>query len=174
MTELRATPVAAVQPPLDKPLYGAGPVRAVKRFYQNYATFSGRASRSEYWWVALFFFLASGVLLGLGIALGAATSTTSYGGETQPGPGLLPFGILLLVLMLASILPGIAVTVRRLHDANYSGLLYLLTFIPYLGGLAILVLNALPSNPQGARFDAGAPAQGSPAQGSPAQRGTAV
>jgi hypothetical protein len=39
-------------PPLAWPRYGIGFVDAIKRAYKKYATFSGRASRSEYWWFA--------------------------------------------------------------------------------------------------------------------------
>ena len=42
------------QDPLDLPRYGAGFGEAVKRYFKKYATFSGRASRSEYWWIAVF------------------------------------------------------------------------------------------------------------------------
>ena len=47
-------------PPLELPYYGAPPVEAVKRVFQKYAVFSGRASRSEYWWWALASAVASG------------------------------------------------------------------------------------------------------------------
>jgi hypothetical protein len=64
--------------------------------------------------------------------------------------------------VLAQIVPGIALAVRRLHDANLSGLLYLLVLVPSVGGLIVLVLHLLPSNPAGRRYDAGAPAWGAP------------
>ena len=50
-------------------------------------------------------------------------------------------------------MPSIAISVRRLHDGNFSGFLYLLHLIPYLGSLIVLILTILPSNPFGARFD---------------------
>ena len=49
--------------------------------------------------------------------------------------------------------PTIAVTVRRLHDAGYSGWLYLLTLIPWLGGVILLVFALLPPSPAGAKYD---------------------
>jgi len=156
MTEYSLPPKSPQSPqhPLDQPYLGAGPITAVKRFYQNYARFSGRASRSEYWWFMLVYFVAIGVILGLGFGLGTATGTTDYYGEVQPGPAFLPFALLFLLLALANIVPSIALTVRRLHDANFSGLLYLINFVPYLGGIVLTVLNIFPSNPLGARFDA--------------------
>jgi uncharacterized membrane protein YhaH (DUF805 family) len=45
------------------------------------------------------------------------------------------------------------VTVRRLHDAGYSGLLALLFLLPYLGGLIIMIFALLPSSPAGAKYD---------------------
>jgi uncharacterized membrane protein YhaH (DUF805 family) len=154
MTGYSTAPPSAV-PALDQPHYGIGPIAAVARFYRKYATFSGRASRSEYWWIALVFFV---VYLVLGLATfgaGLATGRERFDGTTEPGIGALPFALLLVVISLASIVPNIALAVRRLHDCNFSGLLYLITFVPYLGGLALVVLAALPSNPLGARYDAG-------------------
>lgn len=58
------------------------------------------------------------------------------------------------VFWLGNILPGIAVSVRRFHDGGYSGWLYLLNLIPSLGGVIVFVFMLLPSNREGARFDA--------------------
>jgi len=149
----RDNPVPGLVHPLDLPVPGAGPIRAVSRFYLNYATFSGRASRSEYWWAIAALAVGTGVLTGAGVALGVATGETTLRGEFIPGGGMIPFLVLSGLLTLASIVPGIAVGVRRLHDANFTGLLYLITLVPYVGSFALLVLLALPSKPEGARFD---------------------
>ena len=139
---------------LSQPLYGASLVQAVKRFFAKYATFSGRASRSEYWWVAVAFLIVSVVFGGI-LALVLATT-----GEVQPGGGVKGTGpeiavlVIFGLLYLAVIIPSISVTVRRLHDANFSGWLYLLHLIPYLGSLIVLILTILPSRPEGVRFDA--------------------
>ena len=140
---------------LDLPLYGAGPIVAIKRFYQNYATFSGRASRSEYWWANVILFLAVSIIFGVGIALGYTLGggvTDEYGLQ-QPGPAFLPFFIIGGLLNLASIVPAIAISVRRLHDGGFSGLWYLVNFVPYIGSLVLLVFFILPPKPAGARFD---------------------
>jgi uncharacterized membrane protein YhaH (DUF805 family) len=154
------TSLASASAPLDQPLYGATPVQAVSRFFRKYATFSGRASRSEFWWVSLFLFVVFLLIWIPGIIVGVATGTPgtdSYGrATTVPGPAFAIFAILGVLVYLAVVVPGIAVTVRRLHDANFSGLLYLLSFIPSIGGIILFVLTVLPSNPQGARFDLGA------------------
>jgi len=61
--------------------------------------------------------------------------------------------ILLIAWGLATFIPSLALTVRRLHDGNFSGWLVLLALVPFLGALALLVMTILPSNPAGQRFD---------------------
>ena len=136
--------------PLSQPLYGASFGQAIARFFKKYATFSGRASRSEYWWWALFTFTGYLVLGLLAFALGTATSRD--GGRT-PGLLALPLIILFAVFLFGILIPTLAVTVRRLHDAGYSGLLALLFLLPYLGGLIIMIFALLPSSPAGAKYD---------------------
>jgi uncharacterized membrane protein YhaH (DUF805 family) len=137
-------------PSLDLPYYGIGFVDAVKRGFKKYATFTGRASRSEYWWWALFTFLGYLVLGLLAFAVGTATSRD--GGRT-PGALAIPLIILFAVFLLGILIPTLALTVRRLHDAGYSGLLALLFLLPYLGGLIIMIFALLPSSPAGAKYD---------------------
>ncbi|KHL05258.1 DUF805 domain-containing protein [Sinomonas humi] len=139
---------AASEPPLWAPFYGAGPKQAVQRFFAKYATFHGRASRSEYWWWVLANFIVWMVGAILAAALGGAGSNSS-----SMSPGGLVVSILLFIWFAATIVPNIAVTVRRLHDANLSGWLVLLNLIPYLGGLVVLILTILPPKPEGQRFD---------------------
>ena len=139
--------------PLDLPYPGAGPILAVNRFYQNYAKFSGRASRSEFWWVQLVFIAVYIVLGGLAFVLGSLTGSRDATGEIEPGPAFVPFAILLFILAIGSIVPNIAVTVRRLHDAGMPGLLYLIVLFPYLGSFVLLILNVLPPKPEGAMYD---------------------
>ncbi|MBI4901848.1 MAG: DUF805 domain-containing protein, partial [Actinobacteria bacterium] len=57
------------------------------------------------------------------------------------------------LVFLAVIVPATSLGVRRLHDANQSGWMYLLALIPTVGPLALLVFMAQASNPAGARFD---------------------
>ena len=142
----------AGEPPLWAPYYGAPIGAAVKRFFKNYAAFSGRASRSEYWWVALVLGVVGFILQILTGLLGAAGSTTTSTGNV-PGPGGIVGLILIFVFYLAVLIPSIALLVRRLHDGNFSGWLALLGLIPFVGGLALLVFSLLPSNPAGQRFD---------------------
>lgn len=142
----------AGEPPLWAPYYGAPIGAAVKRFFKKYAAFSGRASRSEYWWVALVLGVVGFILQILTGLLGAAGSTTTSTGNV-PGPGGIVGLILIFVFYLAVLIPSISLLVRRLHDGNFSGWLALLGLIPFVGGLALLVFSLLPSNPAGQRFD---------------------
>jgi uncharacterized membrane protein YhaH (DUF805 family) len=144
----------------DLPLYGAPPLTAYARFWRRYVVFSGRASLSEYWWVALLNVIVAavvGVLGGILVAVGATLSDQGVPAAAIPNALGAVLLFALVVFFLAQILPGIALSVRRLHDANLSGLLYLLTFIPSVGGLIVLVLHVLPANPEGRRYDRGAP-----------------
>ncbi|WP_284974135.1 DUF805 domain-containing protein [Arthrobacter sp. efr-133-TYG-104] len=143
----------AGEPPLWAPYYGAPIGAAVKRFFKKYTAFTGRASRSEYWWWTLVSFIVSTVLNILASVIGAAGATVSDSGATVPGAGAIPFYILLAIWGLATIIPSLALLVRRLHDGNFSGWLALLVLVPFLGALAVLVLSLLPSNPAGQRFD---------------------
>ena len=139
------------EPPLWAPYYGAPLPVAVRRFFKKYATFSGRASRSEYWWWTL---VAVGVsiILNIIVQAGASTSTSSLSSAAS-SPGGTIGTVLLAVWGLATIVPSIALSVRRLHDGNFSGWLFLLVLVPFLGAIALLVFMILPSNPAGQRFD---------------------
>ncbi len=146
---LRHGPTVAAAP-LDLPHYGIGFVDAVKRGFKKYATFTGRASRGEYWWWFLFTFTGYLVLGLLAFAVGTASSRD--GGRT-PGLLALPLIILFAVFLFGILIPTLAVTVRRLHDAGYSGWLALLLLIPYLGSLIMMIFALLPSSPAGVKYD---------------------
>jgi len=143
-------PSNAVPPPLQMPHYGISFGGAIARGFKKYATFAGRASRSEYWWWYLFTFL---VYLVLGLLAYVVGITTSRDGGRTPGLLALPLIILFAVFALGIIVPSLALTVRRLHDAGYSGLFALLILIPYVGSLIIMIFALLPSSPAGAKYD---------------------
>lgn len=160
---------AASPEDLSRPLYGATLGQAVKRFFGNYANFSGRASRSEFWWVQLFVFLLELIPALLGVvgaammAAAAASHTnldadgnlvTSPGIETAVGGGaammLIGFG-LLAIIGLALLIPSLAIAWRRLHDANLAGPFWFLS-VTSIGSIIVLVFTILPPKPEGRRF----------------------
>jgi len=94
---------------------------------QNYATFSGRARRSEYWYFLLFNIIFAFVAMILDNVLGIAMDGVGYG----PIYGL---------YVLALLIPQLAVVVRRLHDVGKSGWMFLIAFIPLIGAIWLLVL----------------------------------
>ncbi|MGP9529593.1 MULTISPECIES: DUF805 domain-containing protein [unclassified Glutamicibacter] len=135
---------------LSLPLYGASFGEAVKRFFKKYATFSGRASLSEYWWVALFNFIVGFVAV---IAMFMSGALAIEPGAVEVPTEAVVVEWIVNIYGLATLIPNISIAVRRLHDANFSGWLYLLALVPILGTLALLILTLMPANPVGTRFD---------------------
>lgn len=131
-------------PPLERPLYGASFGQAFARFWKGGVRFSGRASPSEYWlaWVA-----TTGIFIALYLGGNALSFTSAYGWGTV-------FTVAAFLYGLAIVIPSIALSVRRLHDANMSGAMYLLSLIPFVGGLILFILILQSPHPFGARFDA--------------------
>jgi uncharacterized membrane protein YhaH (DUF805 family) len=99
----------------------------------KYAVFSGRSRRAEYWYFALFNLIISFVLSRLDRVLGLGS------GETA--------GLLSGLFVLALIIPGLAVAVRRLHDIGRSGWWIFLAIIPIIGGIILIIFMALDSQP---------------------------
>lgn len=89
--------------------------QSVETCFSKYATFSGRASRSEYWWFCLalyiFYFLAALIDAALG------TNVVS------------------IIVLVALFLPSYAVAVRRMHDTNHSGWWVLVPFVNFIFAL---------------------------------------
>jgi uncharacterized membrane protein YhaH (DUF805 family) len=149
MTNLQNTTAAD----LSAPLYGASFGQAASRFFKKYATFSGRASRSEFWFAYLLVGVVSAVLYIVALIAGSATSTASADGTVAIGPAGVAVFVVYALWSLAVIIPFLAISWRRLHDGNRSGAFYFLGLIPLVGGIIVLVLLVLPSDPAGARFD---------------------
>jgi len=102
---------------------------------KKYAVFEGRAGRKEYWFFILFNILIS-------MALGYVDWLT---GNINPETGL---GILSGIYALGVMIPGMAVSVRRLHDTDRSGWWLLITFVPVIGAIVFLYFMVLDSNPE--------------------------
>ena len=93
------------------------------------------------------------IVLNIIISAGASTSTSSLSSTPQYGAGAIVGLILAVILGLATIVPSLALSVRRLHDSNKSGWLLLLGLIPFVGGIILLVFMVLGPDPAGQRFD---------------------
>jgi uncharacterized membrane protein YhaH (DUF805 family) len=94
---------------------------------KNYVGFSGRARRKEFWMFNLFHIL---------FLIVAAILDTILGTNMSP----LPYGLIYLVYSLALLLPGLAATVRRLHDVGKGGGWIFIALIPIVGSIWLLVL----------------------------------
>lgn len=103
--------------------------------WHKYAQFSGRSRRKEYWMFTLVNMLAGTLTYGVAMIALLDRSTML---------GMLAFTVL-GIYSLAALVPGLAVSVRRLHDTNKSGWWLLLCLIP-LGGLVILVFCCMDSD----------------------------
>ncbi|MDX7989048.1 DUF805 domain-containing protein [Xenorhabdus sp. 12] len=92
---------------------------------KNYATFSGRARRKEYWMFYLFNIIMILALTLVGSIIDESLGVVFYG-----------------IYVIATLIPSLAVTVRRLHDTNRSGWWFLLVFVP-IAGIAVFVFTLL-------------------------------
>ncbi len=151
-TPLASTPAtAAATPPTGQQHFGRsaiseGPVRTSLWSYfrrgmtANYANFRDRARRKEYWGFVLFSYLALVTLSLLGVAVDSALGNLQ-GGNAVPVATI----SVCVIFVLASILPWIAISVRRQHDIGLSGWFYLLIFVPYIGSIILFVFALIPS-----------------------------
>ena len=116
-----------------------GPLAYWKGCFQKYTQFVGRARRAEYWWYTLFNAILYFIVGMAGVLIGYATDTPALA------------GVLIAVYLLAVLVPTLAVTCRRLHDAGLTGWWQLLGIIPG-GGIVVLVMTMLPGNPGQNRY----------------------
>ncbi len=110
-------------------------VEAVKKAYiQNYANFKDRTTRADFWWAVLGMFILSFVvgLVG-GMIFGNSESGTN---------------ILSSIWSLATLIPGLALDVRRMHDIGKSGWAILIALVPLVGWIILLVWLCQPSKAQ--------------------------
>jgi len=109
---------------------------AITLAFKNAFVYTGRASRSAYWWYALATFIVYVILnLILVRALGGGAGVALY-----------------YLLVLASIVVSLPLGVRRMHDINRSGWWLLIGIIPIVGGIVLLVFACLPGTPGPNRF----------------------
>ena len=102
---------------------------------KKYAVFSGRARRKEYW---MFFLFNIIIIFVLGYVDGL------FG----------RYGIVNTLYSLAILIPGIAVSIRRLHDTNRSGWWLLIGFVPIIGAIVLIVYMVQDSTPSENQYGA--------------------
>ncbi len=111
--------------------------QSIRTCLQTYATFQGRARRSEFWWFVLFVFLVSAAADILdGVIFGS------------PSSGEAGISIFAPIVGLALFLPTLAVAVRRLHDIGRSGWWVFLNLVPIVGFLVLLYWYTRDSEPE--------------------------
>lgn len=98
---------------------------------KKYATFSGRATRSEYWYFVLIYSITYTILMGIDFAIGTFSKQLMENGSF--------LGFLSTAYSLVLFLPSLAVTIRRLHDINKSAWWILLIFVPIIGFILLLI-----------------------------------
>lgn len=113
-------------------------IQAYKNFFKGYADFTGRSTRSDFWWV----WLMNSILF-LPLYIFYFQMALKDAGGTDP---ILGVAIISVYMILAIVLftPSLAVKVRRLRDAGLHWAFIFLHFVP-MGGIALLVLLAMPT-----------------------------
>ena len=118
-----------------------GPLNAISTVFAKTFTFSGRASRSEYWWFFAFYFIGSIVCLAIDAAM-VLPVVQALG--PQAIEVISPLSFASIWFAIAMSIPYLSLSVRRLHDAGFSGFWTLLYFLPF-GALVLLIMHALAS-----------------------------
>jgi len=110
---------------------------AISSFFTKYATFSGRARRSEFWFVVLFTTLVS-VAISI-VAPGTVTELNGFEVQQQ--------SMLSNLWSLATLVPSLSLTWRRLHDVNKSGNYFFFILVPIVGAILLFIQLVKDSAP---------------------------
>ena len=123
-------------------------INAYKNFFKNYAEFTGRSTRPDYWWVWLGNLILSipfWIIYFYTVFLSAVMDSVS---DSASEAAFMIFGlvaIIYVVFYLSILVPTIALTIRRLRDAGFHWAFIFLRFAPMVGGIALLILLAMPT-----------------------------
>ena len=123
-------------------------INAYKNFFKGYAEFTGRSTRPDYWWVCLGNFILSipfWIIYFYTVFLSAVMASVddSVSEATFMVLGLVV--IIYAIFYLAILVPTLALSVRRLRDAGFHWAFIFLRFAPMVGGIALLILLAMPT-----------------------------
>ena len=114
-------------------------IQAYKNFFKGYADFTGRSTRSDFWWV----WLMNSILF-LPLFIFWFQMALNDTGGTDPILGVAIISVY-MILAIVLFIPSLAVKVRRLRDAGLHWAFIFLHFVPMVGRLALLVLLAMPT-----------------------------
>ena len=122
-------------------------IQAYKNFFKNYAEFTGRSTRPDFWWVWLGNLILS-IPFWIIYFYTVFLSTVMYSvSDSASEATFMVFGLVAIiyaVFYLAILVPTIALSVRRLRDAGFHWAFIFLRFAP-MGGIALLILHAMPT-----------------------------
>ena len=122
-------------------------INAYKNFFKNYAEFTGRSTRPDYWWVWLGNLILSipfWVIYIYTVYLSAVMDSVSDSASEATFMVLGLVVIIYAIFYLAILVPTLALSVRRLRDAGFHWAFIFLRFVP-MGGIALLILFAMPT-----------------------------
>ena len=122
-------------------------IDAYKNFFKNYAEFTGRSTRSDYWWVWLGNFILSIPFWIIYFYIVYLSTVMDSVSDSASEAIFMVFGLVAIiyaVFYLAILVPILALSVRRLRDAGFHWAFIFLRFAP-MGGLALLILFAMPT-----------------------------
>ena len=119
---------------------------AIRSGFDHYVKFDGRASRSAYWWWALFVFIV-GIVANVLDGVFGFQQFREFNGQMYAAGGVIS-GIATLALLL----PNLSVTIRRLHDTDRSGWWWFIVIIPVVGWIIYLYFMIARGTPGPNRF----------------------
>ena len=122
-------------------------INAYKNFFKNFAEFTGRSTRPDYWWVWLGNLILSipfWIIYFYTVFLSTVMDSVS---DSASEATFMVFGLVAIIyaiFYLAILVPTLALSVRRLRDAGFHWAFIFLRFAP-MGGIALLILFAMPT-----------------------------
>ena len=122
-------------------------INAYKKFFKNYAEFTGRSTRPDFWWVWLGNFILSIPFWIIYFYVLYFSTVMVSVSDSASEAAFMVLGLVVIiyaVFYLAILVPTIALSVRRLRDAGFHWAFIFLRFVP-MGGLALLILLAMPT-----------------------------
>ena len=122
-------------------------INAYKNFFKNYAEFTGRSTRPDFWWVWLGNLILSIPFWIIYFYIVYLSTVMDSVSDSASEAIFMVFGLVAIiyaVFYLAILVPTLALSVRRLRDAGFHWAFIFLRFAP-MGGIALLILFAMPT-----------------------------